>query len=177
MTGPVRILGGWGRRRGWDPPTGNDSGISVLPLPLPAPRPSRIGHHSHHPSSPSAGAGQSPQTQCRRLWRSLVTITRGRGKGFRPFLGPPTPLPSRPIPESGTWAVLETDREVHERPTRGSGSLNRPTHLIWYFYPSPPPEGNTHKVRGRIWMIRGTSVLEDQSKRRQGAFLTWYRIR
>lgn len=81
--GSLRKLldGGEGKRLG---PTANDSGdlgpaptspSTIHSLP-PAPLPSRTGRRSPRPSSPSAGAGQSPQTQCRHLWHSFVVERR-----------------------------------------------------------------------------------------------------
>lgn len=76
-----KLLDGGEGKRGWDLPQNESGDLGPAPtspstihsLP-PAPLPSRTGHRSPHPSSPSAEAGQSLQTQCRHLWHSWYQI-------------------------------------------------------------------------------------------------------
>ena len=79
-----KLLGREEGKRGRDPLPSDSGNFGPAPTSpstihslLPAPLPSRTGRHSHHPSSPLAEAGQSPQIRCRHLWHSLVVERRG----------------------------------------------------------------------------------------------------
>lgn len=69
--------------------------------PLPPP-PSRTGLRRPRPSSPSAGAGQSPRTRCRRPWHSLVW-REGVRRGLLTLFSTPTPPETEALEQQWDW--------------------------------------------------------------------------
>lgn len=166
---------GKGREAGIPP--GDSGGLGPAPTSpstihaLLAPFPSRTGRRSPRPSSPSAEAGQSPQTRCRHLWHSLVVERRGEARA--PALLLHLPHPSR---RQRCWGSRGAGGICKKGQRRGGNwQLTWLSPLYWMLQPSLPQEKNNE---GQRVGLNVTGIYPKRVKARKvgGESLTWYQI-